>query len=619
MSVLHRARARLLVCCVAAVAAVGAVVFVPAAGAANLVTGSTYLALGDSLTYGYHAAQFAKEYPAVNPANYEEGFVNDFGADLKVLQPKLQIDNLGCPGETTETFLNGPGAPYTGGYCAGGPTGSPFPFSFLHHPYTHNTQMEEAEAILKANPDVSPITLDMGANDILQFLEHHCGFPSTYTCTELEVIGELGHIAINVNTIAEKLHALDTRATIVIVGQYNPYPAVLPKPGADTSAAGYNSFLQYYASKIPGAVYADPLPRFNPGGSAGGYAHEYEDIPSICAYTAMCPGGTFNPASPEADIHPTTLGYAVLAESISSLFGPTGATGSAGATGPAGAEGPQGPEGPQGAQGPEGPQGPAGATGEPGATGVAGATGPAGPAGATGPAGPAGPAGAAGAQGVTGATGAQGATGPAGANGSNGSNGSNGATGPAGPAGPAGAAGAAGATGPAGAAGTAGATGPAGPAGAAGTAGATGPAGPAGAAGAKGTTGATGAAGPTGSTGATGASGSNIVGGGFGGIIWTPNWFTMSLYAQVIPTPMIQAGTMEHFAVHFTANVNTNTTLVVEKNGVPTSITCTVPKNSNSCSDNTHTAAFAASDLVLVKATYSGSLRATNPSWSAIY
>ena len=58
MSVLYRVRARLLACCVAAVAVVGAIGFAPTAGAANLVTGSTYLAVGDSLTYGYHAKQF---------------------------------------------------------------------------------------------------------------------------------------------------------------------------------------------------------------------------------------------------------------------------------------------------------------------------------------------------------------------------------------------------------------------------------------------------------------------------------------------------------------------------------------------------------------------------------
>ena len=183
MSVLSRARARVLACSVAAIAVVGGLAYAPAAGAAPLVTGSTYLALGDSLTYGYHQAQFGKELEEKGFAeakNYEENFVNDFGATLKVLQPKLSITNLGCPGETTETFLKGSGVP---GYCAGGATGTPFPMAFLHHPYSTatTTQMEEAEAILKANPNVSPITLLMGANDILQYLEHVCGFPSTYT------------------------------------------------------------------------------------------------------------------------------------------------------------------------------------------------------------------------------------------------------------------------------------------------------------------------------------------------------------------------------------------------------------------------------------------------------
>src|SRR5271167_4844889 len=85
MSVFHRARARLLACLVAAVAVLGALVFVPTAGAANVVTGSTYLALGDSLSYGFHAKQFSEELASKGYAeakNYEEGFVNDFGASL---------------------------------------------------------------------------------------------------------------------------------------------------------------------------------------------------------------------------------------------------------------------------------------------------------------------------------------------------------------------------------------------------------------------------------------------------------------------------------------------------------------------------------------------------------
>src|ERR1700682_3758944 len=127
MSVIHRGRARLLACCIAAVAVFGALVFAPAAGAAKV--GSTYLALGDSLAYGFHQAQFEAEFPAINPASFNDGYVDDFGAALKFFHPGLQVINDGCPGETTETMKNaGPG------FCAGGPTGSPWPDIWLHHP-----------------------------------------------------------------------------------------------------------------------------------------------------------------------------------------------------------------------------------------------------------------------------------------------------------------------------------------------------------------------------------------------------------------------------------------------------------------------------------------------------
>ncbi len=76
---------------------------------------------------------------------------------------------------------------------------------------------------------------------------------------------------------------------------------------------------------------------------------------------------------------------------------------------------------------------------------------------------------------------------------------------------------------------------------------------------------------------------------------------------------------LRNFTVHFTANVTKSTVLVVEKNGASTTITCTVTTGNNTCSDNTHTLAFAASDTILIKASYSGGNKGTNPSWSATY
>jgi lysophospholipase L1-like esterase len=317
MSFLSRVHARTLVCCVTAIAALGALAFAPAAGAATV--GSTYLALGDSLAYGYHAAQFKSELESkgfVEPATFNDGYVDDFGAALKLANPKLQTINDGCPGETSETFIKGSGLT---GFCAGGPTGSPFPYAFLHHSYGANTsQLADALAVLKATPNVSPITLDIGANDVLQFLASKCGFPTTFTCSPAEVEAEFGHIAANAFSILSQLHAAAPKAQLVLIGLYNPYPTVLPAPGGDATTAALNGALASVAAAVPGASFANPEPLFNPSIVTG--KAETTDLPAICAFTAMCPGGTFNPTSPNADIHPTKLGYGVMAGVVGADF-----------------------------------------------------------------------------------------------------------------------------------------------------------------------------------------------------------------------------------------------------------------------------------------------------------
>jgi len=307
MSVFIRARARLLVCA-AVVVAFGALVLAPAAGAFG--PGKTYLALGDSLAYGYHQAQFQnelKEHGFVNPANFNDGYVDDFAAALKLLNPKLQVVNDGCPGETTETFIKGSGVGPE--FCAGGPTGTPFPKAFLHHAYP-GTQLEDALAVAK-EAGTDTITLDIGANDILQFLGHTCGFPVTFSCTEAEVEAEIGHVVTNIAVILGQLRAAAPEAKIVFVSQYNPYPTVLaPEGRGDATVEALNAAIKSVATGF-NVKFANTARVINFSGTHGG--PEAGDIPTVCAFTAMCPGGTFNPASPEADIHPTKAGYAAMA------------------------------------------------------------------------------------------------------------------------------------------------------------------------------------------------------------------------------------------------------------------------------------------------------------------
>lgn len=315
MLALYRVCARLLVC-VAALAAFGALALAPAAGAKG--PGSTYLALGDSLAYGYHQAQFQeelKEKGFVEAANFNDGYVDDFGAALKLLNPKLQIINDGCPGETTETMIKGSGV-FGPEFCAGGPTGSPFPKAFLHHPYP-GTQLEDALAVAK-EPGVGTITLDIGANDLLQFLAHTCGFPATFACSQEQIEAEIGHIAANVGSILAQLRAAAPKATIIFVSQYNPYPTVVkPEGTGDATVEALNGALKAVAATY-GVKFANTARTINFSGTHGG--PEAGDIPTVCAFTAMCPGGAFNPSSPNADIHPTKLGYAAMAGVVGAAY-----------------------------------------------------------------------------------------------------------------------------------------------------------------------------------------------------------------------------------------------------------------------------------------------------------
>lgn len=314
MSALTRARARLPVC-VAVVVAFGALVLAPAAGAFS--PGKTYLALGDSLAYGYHQAQFQqelKEKGFVEAANFDDGYVDDFATVLKLLNPKLNVVDDGCPGETTETFIKGSGVGPE--YCAGGPTGTPFPKAFLHHAFP-GTQLEDALAVA-GEAGTGTITLDIGANDILQFLGHTCGFPATFSCSEAEVEAEIGHVVTNIGFILSQLRAAAPTAKIIFVSQYNPYPTVLtPEGRGDATVEALNGAIKSVAAGF-GVKFANTAKVINFSGTHGG--PEAGDIPTVCAFTAMCPGGTFNPASPEADIHPTKAGYAAMAGVVGAAY-----------------------------------------------------------------------------------------------------------------------------------------------------------------------------------------------------------------------------------------------------------------------------------------------------------
>jgi hypothetical protein len=102
----------------------------------------------------------------------------------------------------------------------------------------------------------------------------------------------------------------------VLLGLYNPYPSVLkPEGTGDNLVAAFNAAQAGAAAKVRRTSFADPEPLFNPSLITG--KPEASDLTTICAFTAMCPGGTFNV---RGDFHPSKLGYRVLAGVLGFAF-----------------------------------------------------------------------------------------------------------------------------------------------------------------------------------------------------------------------------------------------------------------------------------------------------------
>ena len=60
-----------------------------------------YLALGDSLAYGFQLGKALSQLPTLDATTFDTGYVDDFAVMMRAVRPDLQVVNFGCPGETT--------------------------------------------------------------------------------------------------------------------------------------------------------------------------------------------------------------------------------------------------------------------------------------------------------------------------------------------------------------------------------------------------------------------------------------------------------------------------------------------------------------------------------------
>ena len=160
----------------------------PATAEAASSRPQTYLALGDSLAFGYS--------PLVSPASAGNfiGYPSTVAAALK-----LRLTNAGCPGETSSHFVDLAGIDNNCGFWHAN-----FP---LHAAYS-TTQLAYADAFLKSHPQTLVVSIDIGANDV-QALVNRCGGMAEVGCIQTGLPGVLASLYANLDTIYGHIRNLD--------------------------------------------------------------------------------------------------------------------------------------------------------------------------------------------------------------------------------------------------------------------------------------------------------------------------------------------------------------------------------------------------------------------------
>jgi lysophospholipase L1-like esterase len=233
---------------------------------------TNYLALGDSLAYGYQPN-----------GDDTQGYASDLAAALQSQGVTSGVD-LGCPSETTSTFI-------AGGICTS---------------YPLKSQLATALAYLQQVPaeHATLVTLDIGANDVLPDVKLNA---QSKTCTVNRSAFRTALQILDQNltqNILPQLHAALTNSagqstgTLLLLNYYDPFQNACPN-----TLLPIQMLNAHLARDIAG--FGTPVDIF------GAFGGPRIPNPNLCNYTWMCAAPPLGP-----NIHPTTEGYQVMANAI---------------------------------------------------------------------------------------------------------------------------------------------------------------------------------------------------------------------------------------------------------------------------------------------------------------
>jgi lysophospholipase L1-like esterase len=236
---------------------------------------SYYLALGDSMSYGFQPNKPARSQPAA----FDTGYVDVFAARLRKLSPRIQVVNYGCPGESTVTFARGRCPVLAEGVR-------------LHDPF-RGSQLSAALAFLRAHRgQVSPITIALWGNDLFPLSQRGKRAASAIASFESRF-----------NLILQRLRDAAPTAEIIVIGAWNPEANRLSQTRPLYRSLDAAIARTAAASR---ARVANMFAAFNGPRNVRGQRAR------LCSLTFFCSKG---------DPHPTDAGYRVMADAFMAASG----------------------------------------------------------------------------------------------------------------------------------------------------------------------------------------------------------------------------------------------------------------------------------------------------------
>lgn len=248
--------------------------------------GSDYLALGDSVTFGFRESDTTPPPNYFHPASFT-GYPEDVGEDLG-----LHVANAACPGETSRSLIT-PGVPSND--CENLPDGGPgYRSSYPLHVRYGGTQLQYALTYLRTHPRTRLVTLMIGANDA--FL---CEETTTDDCAS-EITGVLAQVSADVGaTLRAIRRTARYRGQIVIVNYYSlDYSNPTDNAGSQALNAAEDSAATPYSVRIADGYGAFEAAAVQSGGNSC----------TAGLLTQLTGGG--------CGVHPSLAGQALLALAV---------------------------------------------------------------------------------------------------------------------------------------------------------------------------------------------------------------------------------------------------------------------------------------------------------------